>query len=1274
MNRLVRYLKRVLLALALLVTGAIMAGIIYLRTDSFGRLLKDQVSTLLTAEFRGDIELGQIDTSVLGAFRIHQLIVRYAGRTIIRIPQIDLSYSLIPLLWREARVAITLVDPVINLQLESDGEWNLMKALASKSPAGASSGAGALAIVLDRVGVRKGEVDIAPEGAGGPHYRFEAANLDGAIAIEPAGLRAELSELQARVVAPGVPLADLRATLSYGSANGPAKVKIKALRLTTQASAVSITGVIRDVNTLASDLVVTIDELASSDLSRVLPNYPLREAIRGRISLKGTPDEMRTEAELAAGNAGLHARLQIDLTRKAPPFTGELSLARLDLGTLALPQKLAGTLDMSVKARGKGMDLQTLFAETSIKIAALRAGSTNLGHFDLIGGAENGNVQFNGDLSKGPEHINLNGSIIVIGNPRYEIAVETKRLNAAEISQSVPSTDLNCRTAIRGSGSDLQRIVAKVDFRAVRSAIAGVPIESEIRAQLKAGVIDISQAQILSQGTTISLTGRAGIVSGARTQLSYRVRADRIGPWLKLTGNIGDGSLMLDGTASGTLRGPKGESLRGQGKAELQAVHFSNLSVASGSASYNFEKVGQAGWPRADAKVHLTAMQANGMKLRAVAAQARLDGGRPPHISIAIAARDEDNNSNRLTATVVYEPDQIAVSLDELILMLPDGTWHLAQRAQVAKDERHLTVSNFALANGARRLALDADIASAGAQRVELSAHAIDLAILRPLMPQGQRIAGDLSAEIMISGTFGAPLIRANLDVSSLAVNSQKLGDVNATANYRPSTADLDATLHQDRNHQLRLSGDIPVSLSWTHGFAAAIGNNQKMRVYTAGIRLAPFSGIAPRTLRNVAGLLQADLGLTGPPLHPAINGTMAITGAGGDVVPIGIKVTDFETRLVTSPTSIEIAELSAKAADGTLSGSGSVALHNDYSPGAIKGALLIHQWPAIATARYNATIDGEIQASGTPDAPVVQGKISVIDTTIHPDLDFLSESSVPPPDNTIVVVQSEQKSSPMKAQPPTARMSSSGVSATQNVNNSTLNSLAVDLKVDIHRNTWIRHQNAQVELDGGLNIKKRRDGPISVVGEIDTVRGWLRFHGKRFTLENGQILFTGGSEIDPNLNIDAQYTVSTYIIDVIVAGKASAPEIKLKSQPQLTQADILSLILFGTTTSQLGQGQKMTVQQQAQSLAAGAAGQALSESLGLSSLGVDVSGQSVGFGRYINENTYLSLSPKLSATGNQIPSQVAAIQYFLWRWLTITTATMSDGSKQVLLKVNKRY
>jgi translocation and assembly module TamB len=247
-------------------------------------------------------------------------------------------------------------------------------------------------------------------------------------------------------------------------------------------------------------------------------------------------------------------------------------------------------------------------------------------------------------------------------------------------------------------------------------------------------------------------------------------------------------------------------------------------------------------------------------------------------------------------------------------------------------------------------------------------------------------------------------------------------------------------------------------------------------------------------------------------------------------------------------------------------------------------------------------------------------------------------------------------------------------VSSGQHADDQAFKNLAINLRVNIHRNTWIRHENAEVELDGGLDINKRTGHPISVVGEIDTVRGWLQFHSKRFTLASGQILFTGGSEIDPTLNIDAQYAVSNYTVDVIVAGTSAKPEIKLQSQPQLPQADILSLILFGTTTSQLGQGQKATLQQQAQSMAAGAAGQALSESLGLASLGVSVSGESVGLGHYLNENTFISVSPNLGTNPSGTPSQVASIQYFIRRWLTITTATMSDGSRQVFLNVNKRY
>ena len=588
MDLIVRYLKRVLLALALLTATIITAGMIYIRTDSFGRLLKNQVGSLLARTFRGEVRLGRIDTSIRGALTIHELSVRYEGTTIVRVPQVRLGYFLIPLLWREARLEITAFDPTIRLQRDSDGKWNLLKALASKSPA-ASSGPIGFTVYLDKIGIRNGVIDLAPQTANGPLYRFEATDLDAAVTINPNGLDAELMDLKTRIEAPEMPPTDLYTAAYYGGANGHAQAKIKALHLKTQASAVSIAGVIHNFQTMDSDVIVSIDKLAPADLSRIVRNDPLREDIGGRITLKGTTSAMRVEAALAAGSARFQADLEGDLTRKAPTVKGYIALARLDLSTLTLPQKLAGSLDVSIDARGAGWNLQTLVANAKINGHDLRAGSARAGNLELVGGAQNGRVHFNGNLANGPGHLNLEGTLLVTENSRYSVVVKTEHFNAADVSRSAPPSDLNSQTVITGSGNELEKLDAKIDFQALHSVIARVPFESAIHSRIKAGVVDISQAKIMSQDTTVSLSGDAGIVSGAGTQLSYEVRANQLAPWLKLAGTVGDGRMSLYGTAAGKLRGIRGVSLRAQGKLAFQSVHLSNVSFAGGDAAYKFE-------------------------------------------------------------------------------------------------------------------------------------------------------------------------------------------------------------------------------------------------------------------------------------------------------------------------------------------------------------------------------------------------------------------------------------------------------------------------------------------------------------------------------------------------------------------------------------------------------------------------------------------------------------------------------------------------------------
>src|SRR5205085_1309589 len=147
---------------------------------------------------------------------------------------------------------------------------------------------------------------------------------------------------------------------------------------------------------------------------------------------------------------------------------------------------------------------------------------------------------------------------------------------------------------------------------------------------------------------------------------------------------------------------------------------------------------------------------------------------------------------------------------------------------------------------------------------------------------------------------------------------------------------------------------------------------------------------------------------------------------------------------------------------------------------------------------------------------------------------------------------------------------------------------MTMNVTVTIARNAWIRRADADIEIGGNVTIKKAAGEPVRIVGEIRLLRGWYVFQGRRFTLEEGTITFTGATPPDPNFDITASYKRSDYRIEIHITGSAKKPSLSMSSDPPLEQADILSVILFGKPSSQLGKGQSVALQQQALGLAAG--------------------------------------------------------------------------------------
>ena len=294
--------------------------------------------------------------------------------------------------------------------------------------------------------------------------------------------------------------------------------------------------------------------------------------------------------------------------------------------------------------------------------------------------------------------------------------------------------------------------------------------------------------------------GKAGIGPGTQTRLAYQVRADHLAPWLKLAHTAGDGNMSLDGSVGGALRTVNGPDLHAQGAVDFQAVHLASLRTANVRIDYDFARIGQPGWPRGAASAQLTALEVNRINLRALSAQVRTTGGQPAQTKIVLGLRDNQNNSDHVEATLVYFPHRITGKLEQLLVVLPDGTWRLAHAAGFARDERHVALEHFMLINGARQLTLDASLAATGAQAVALHARTLDLALLQPFMPPGQQLTGDLSADVAVGGTSTAPSIKTSLQARGLMTNTQRVGDLDAAMKYISSAAELDLILHQDRN------------------------------------------------------------------------------------------------------------------------------------------------------------------------------------------------------------------------------------------------------------------------------------------------------------------------------------------------------------------------------------------------------------------------------------------------------------------------------------------
>ncbi len=885
------------------------------------------------------------------------------------------------------------------------------------------------------------------------------------------------------------------------------------------------------------------------------------------------------------------------------------------------------TFDLHGDPRSLGLARSSIAARLeSADLARFAPDPGIAGRFALQLELANGAGTFGARLRSGANgELAAEGLVSLVGRPEAKLQFTAKRFDLAHAFPGHPewTSALSGRGTLDLRGRERSTLAGALTLQLEASTVGEIELRrGQLQAKLAGGSVDLEELVLDSPIGHVDAKGRLSTRSGGAAALSARVAIGDLGPLLALLRQDGSGRLVGDVA----IDGPPG---RTRLAAELELADF--RLAAFETAAARLELVARGGFAK-----------------------------------------------GRLDATV--ETVRLETAL---------GRWSLERAAQLTAARDALAFGDARFSSGAASITLDGRIARRGNQDFRLEARALpiaDWARAYPAFISPEVLSGGvLDVDLAVGGVGAAPIVDAQLVPRGLVVSEQPIETAAATLEFaaRRAHASLSATASPD----LRLDADatLPFSLAWEEGFVARpIGELVARATCEAG-DLAVLQGFVEDQITALGGRGRCALALEGPldALRPSgridasdLTGRPARTGVtvvAGELA-VEISADRFFVRRATA-TAVGHEETARFLAEGEGPLPAFLTRWIQTAPpaeqpdapvanGDYVTKIELKRWPLVDTKRDRLIASGKLRAGGTFEKPRVEGRIKIIEGTLRPNLNFLS-SGPPPRDPTIVFEGEGAEGNGGVIESPTSNWLS------------TFEALEIKVDIDVGRDLWIKHEQAEALLDGRIAARKARDKPLSLEGRIDAQQGFFDLQNRRFRLIEGGLELVGGAKIDPQLDLLARYRAPAHTIDARLSGTATKPVLTLSSDPSLSQEDILAVLLFGRPAAELSQEQQVSVGQRAEEIASAfgitAVGRTVASAIGLDALGLQIeelSSARARVGAYVGRNIFVALGQEFSGERGQELS----IEYeFLPGW-SLVGSTTTQGTNSADLVWRIRY
>ena len=530
------------------------------------------------------------------------------------------------------------------------------------------------------------------------------------------------------------------------------------------------------------------------------------------------------------------------------------------------------------------------------------------------------------------------------------------------------------------------------------------------------------------------------------------------------------------------------------------------------------------------------------------------------------------------------------VALDSLALLLPSGVWFLESPTALALSDSVLHVASASLkrAAGSGRLTVSGDLPQRGPINAQVSMDSFPLAGIYALLQKDTiGVAGAVTASFAATGTRSNPAYTGSFAFSNAAFGSFRAPFMDGIIDYRSRRLNGEVHLWRSGQQVLNVTAHLPLDLALVPVAQRQLPDTLSVQARADSVDLGVLAAVTT-TVQQVEGVFTADLGIGGTWEAPLLRGGLEIDSAAATIPALNVRYTNVYGSLSLRGDTIRVDRITARSERGRAELAGHMRLERLTKP-VLDLNITTSDFKALDLRGYLAlTASGRLALTGPVLGATLTGRGTVTSGVLH-FADLVNKRVVNLEEPW---VQDLIDTSLIRQQRLGAEFQSLF-----------FDSLRVQsLQLTMGEDVWLRSSEANIQLTGAVTVNKVRNNYL-LSGTLQAPRGTYRLIvgpvTREFVVRSGTVRYFGTPDLDAELDIEASHIVhplpgpgqalSEITVLAHIRGTLLLPKLTLEAErADLSQAELLSYLVTGKPSVELGGGQAALLRSVTASLLAG--------------------------------------------------------------------------------------